>query len=68
MYIWDGLVANVPDAQAVPVKISLQMALVKLCVFLTGCALGRKVGSSAGAFFCQEVLQGLWGSHEAKPK
>lgn len=63
---WAG--CKCPGAQAVPVKVSLQMALVKLCLFLIGCALGREVGTSAGAFFCQEALQGLWCSHEANPK
>lgn len=51
---WAGCKCS--GAQTVPVKISLQMALVKLFLFLIGCALGRKVVISAGAFFCQEVL------------
>lgn len=50
MCIWDELVANV---QAVPVKISLQVILVKSCLVLVGFALSRSVGASAGASFYQ---------------
>lgn len=41
-----------------PVQTSLQIILVKSCLFLVGFALGRKVGASAGASFHQEGSPG----------